>query len=93
MGKYTEMLDVGVRIAARFHSHCPHTARLYYHPPSDAHHHHGVTDLIGGGVFGSGQDSTGLVGGLGSGTANCGIKASQGQGYDDARELLLFSAV
>ncbi|VVB06042.1 unnamed protein product [Arabis nemorensis] len=99
MGKYVEMLDAGVRIAARFHSHCPHTARLYYHPPSDNHHHHGVADLIGGGVFGSGQDSTGLVGGLGSGTgtaANCGLKAStqgQGQGYEDAREHLLFSAV
>ncbi|XP_047313975.1 uncharacterized protein LOC124917632 [Impatiens glandulifera] len=33
MGKYAELLDVGVRIAARFHSHCPQTARLYYHPP------------------------------------------------------------
>ncbi|KAL6987138.1 hypothetical protein U1Q18_012894 [Sarracenia purpurea var. burkii] len=42
MGKYLEILDVGVRLAARFHSHCPHTARLYYHPPpnSDDHHHH-----------------------------------------------------
>ncbi|GMI72884.1 hypothetical protein HRI_000957600 [Hibiscus trionum] len=37
MGKYTELLDAGVRIAARFHSHCPQTARLYYHPPADAH--------------------------------------------------------
>jgi len=33
MGKYVELLDMGVRIAARFHSHCPQTARLYYHPP------------------------------------------------------------
>ncbi|XVE95950.1 hypothetical protein REPUB_Repub02eG0179600 [Reevesia pubescens] len=33
MGKYMELLDAGVRIAARFHSHCPQTARLYYHPP------------------------------------------------------------
>jgi hypothetical protein len=96
MGKYTEMLDVGVRIAARFHSHCPQTARLYYHPPSDNHHHHGgVKDLIGGGgVLGSGQNSTGLVGGLGTGTGTtggCGIKSSQV--YDDARDLLLFSVV
>ncbi|KAL1225289.1 hypothetical protein V5N11_031671 [Cardamine amara subsp. amara] len=91
MGKYSEMLDVGVRIAARFHSHCPQTARLYYHPPSDGHHHHGVTDLIGGGVLGSDQDSTGLVGGLKSGANGCGIKSSQG--YDDARDLLLFSVV
>ncbi|KAF8045485.1 hypothetical protein N665_2263s0002 [Sinapis alba] len=97
MGKYTEMLDAGVRIAARFHSHCPQTARLYYHPPSDSHHHHGVTDLVGGGVFGgSGQDSTGLVGelgGPGSTAVGCGLKSSQGQGYEDARDLLLFSVV
>lgn len=29
-----EIIDVGVRLVARFHSHCPQTARLYYHPPS-----------------------------------------------------------
>ncbi|CAD5188811.1 unnamed protein product [Musa acuminata subsp. malaccensis] len=34
MAKYMEMLDMGVRIAARFHSHCPQTARMYYKPPS-----------------------------------------------------------
>ncbi|KAF9617103.1 hypothetical protein IFM89_033269 [Coptis chinensis] len=42
MSKYVELLDMGVRIAARFHSHCPQTARMYYHPPStveDQHHH------------------------------------------------------
>lgn len=39
MGKYVEMLDAGVRIAARFHSHCPQTARLYYHPPANSDHH------------------------------------------------------
>ncbi|KAL4366202.1 hypothetical protein GQ457_05G028430 [Hibiscus cannabinus] len=33
MGKYVELLDAAVRIAARFHSHCPQTGRLYYHPP------------------------------------------------------------
>ncbi|KAF3322912.1 hypothetical protein FCM35_KLT12901 [Carex littledalei] len=31
--KYTELLDMGARIVARFHSHCPQTARLYYKPP------------------------------------------------------------
>ncbi|KAL7582657.1 hypothetical protein Lser_V15G42561 [Lactuca serriola] len=36
MGKYVEILDLGVRMAARFHSHCPQTARLYYHPPSNS---------------------------------------------------------
>ncbi|PWA53337.1 hypothetical protein CTI12_AA446040 [Artemisia annua] len=35
MGKYVEILDLGVRMAARFHSHCPQTARMYYHPPSN----------------------------------------------------------
>lgn len=35
MGKYVEILDAGVRIVARFHSHCPQTARMYYHPPSN----------------------------------------------------------
>ncbi|KAK8575132.1 hypothetical protein V6N13_033636 [Hibiscus sabdariffa] len=34
MGKYVELLDAAVRIAARFHSHFPQTGRLYYHPPS-----------------------------------------------------------
>ncbi|KAG8391210.1 hypothetical protein BUALT_Bualt01G0164100 [Buddleja alternifolia] len=48
MGRYIELLDVGVRIACRFHSHCPQTARMYYHPPPPAHedthhdnHHNG----------------------------------------------------
>ncbi|KAI4998118.1 uncharacterized protein LOC123451098 [Hordeum vulgare subsp. vulgare] len=36
MAKYVEMLDMGVRIAARFHSHCPQTARMYYKPPHSA---------------------------------------------------------
>ncbi|KAG8391217.1 hypothetical protein BUALT_Bualt01G0164800 [Buddleja alternifolia] len=45
MGKYMELLDVGARIACRFHSHCPQTARMYYHPPppaheEDSHHQH-----------------------------------------------------
>ncbi|GLJ13792.1 hypothetical protein SUGI_0220160 [Cryptomeria japonica] len=30
MGKYEGLM----RIAARFHSHCPQTARKYYHPPN-----------------------------------------------------------
>ncbi|KAI3847262.1 hypothetical protein MKX03_023937 [Papaver bracteatum] len=36
MWKYVKVLDLGVRIATIFHSHCPHTARMYYHPPN--HH-------------------------------------------------------
>ncbi|CAN6297985.1 unnamed protein product [Urochloa humidicola] len=33
MSRYVEMLDMGVRVAGRFHSHCPQTARMYYKPP------------------------------------------------------------
>ncbi|KHN12363.1 hypothetical protein D0Y65_020184 [Glycine soja] len=55
MGKLVEILDQGVRIAARFHSNCPQTGRKYYHPPSlsDNHGHHyhaGATTSSGGGV-------------------------------------------
>ena len=52
MGKFVELLDVGVRIAARFHSHCPQTGRMYYHPPSgtphdqDHHHHHHLYTIL-----------------------------------------------
>ncbi|KDP43559.1 hypothetical protein JCGZ_16846 [Jatropha curcas] len=52
MGKYMEMLDAGVRIVARFHSHCPQTARMYYHPPANSddhhnnHHQHGSTTSL-----------------------------------------------
>ncbi|CAN1342304.1 hypothetical protein LINPERPRIM_LOCUS39424 [Linum perenne] len=37
MAKYMEILDA-FRIVARFHSHCPQTARMYYHPPAENHH-------------------------------------------------------
>ncbi|RWV96744.1 hypothetical protein BHE74_00004604 [Ensete ventricosum] len=30
------MLDMGVRMVWRFHSHCPQTARMYYKPPPTA---------------------------------------------------------
>ncbi|KAL0377155.1 UNVERIFIED_CONTAM: hypothetical protein Scaly_0833100 [Sesamum calycinum] len=64
MGKYTELLDAGVRIACRFHSHCPQTARMYYHPPpvnDDAHHHQhdGVS------AAGATKEAAALMGGLG----------------------------
>ncbi|KAG5386300.1 hypothetical protein IGI04_037770 [Brassica rapa subsp. trilocularis] len=87
-----EKEETAKRRVVEENNHCT-TARLYYHPPSDGHHHRGVTDLIGGGVTGvSGQDSKGLVGGLGAGTvASCGVKSSQV--YEDARDLLLFSVV
>ncbi|KAL5995259.1 hypothetical protein ACLOJK_025317 [Asimina triloba] len=36
MGKYVELLDTGVRMVCRFHSHCPQTARMYYKPPQSS---------------------------------------------------------
>ncbi|KAL1833326.1 hypothetical protein DCAR_0103414 [Daucus carota subsp. sativus] len=51
MAKYMELLDAGVRIVARTYSHCPQTARMYYHPPAENHHHHD-THLHGGGGSG-----------------------------------------
>ncbi|CAN0917321.1 hypothetical protein LINGRAHAP2_LOCUS30224 [Linum grandiflorum] len=35
-----EILDVAARIVVRFHSHCPQTAQMYYHPPVADNHHH-----------------------------------------------------
>ncbi|CAN4080572.1 unnamed protein product [Withania somnifera] len=57
MSKYVELLDTGVRMVARFNSHCPQTSRMYYHPPSkhDEDHH-----LFGGGGCGGNSDQTGL---------------------------------
>ncbi|KAL7097908.1 hypothetical protein ACP275_10G172700 [Erythranthe tilingii] len=48
MGKYGALLDAGVRIAARFHSHCPQTGRMYYHPPppSSGNNHHQQQRLL-----------------------------------------------
>ncbi|CAN4080571.1 unnamed protein product [Withania somnifera] len=49
MGKYVELLDAGIRLVARFNSHCPQTSSMYYHPPplnkhqyshDDDHHNH-----------------------------------------------------
>ncbi|KAJ8899978.1 hypothetical protein K2173_024089 [Erythroxylum novogranatense] len=50
MGKYVELLDA-LRIAGRFYSHCPQTARMYYHPPSNSddhypHHTVGIGSLM-----------------------------------------------
>ncbi|KAG0481639.1 hypothetical protein HPP92_012497 [Vanilla planifolia] len=55
MAKYAELLDMGMRIAARFHSHCPHTARLYYHPPAASVSDCDAEDLkaVGDGCVGS----------------------------------------
>ncbi|GJY69442.1 hypothetical protein Tco_0472424 [Tanacetum coccineum] len=60
MGKYTEILDA-FRIVCRFHSHCPQTARMYYHPPAENHSHGGDAK----GVNGGGGDGHGGGGGDG----------------------------
>ncbi|KAJ8761604.1 hypothetical protein K2173_004380 [Erythroxylum novogranatense] len=56
MGKYMEILDAGVRIATRFHSHLPQTTRMCYHlSASDDHHNrHQEHNFIGGGNLTSG---------------------------------------
>ena len=60
MAKYAEMLDMGVRIAARFHSHCPQTARMYYKPPQSASTSGAAeaapTDRTKAAGFGGGED-------------------------------------
>ncbi|MQL80229.1 hypothetical protein Taro_012681 [Colocasia esculenta] len=60
MGRYMEMLDMGVRIAARFHSHCPQTARMYYKPPTSGCHGGGDGDDEHGAI---GSNAGGGVGG------------------------------
>ncbi|KAI3888366.1 hypothetical protein MKW92_006682 [Papaver armeniacum] len=92
MGKYVEMLDLGVRIAARFHSHCPHTARMYYHPPNhhvDLEQHHQKEAIA--------EASSSIMAGAGGGTASnsstgCGMKAFGG-GVDTAEFIILHSVV
>ena len=97
MGQYAELLDAGVRIAARFHSHCPQTARMYYHPPGrneeDHHHHH---------YHHSNRDNNGIdaalagIGGRGAAEVPgrvgfCGARASKG--FVDSGDFILYSAV
>ncbi|KAL3537475.1 hypothetical protein ACH5RR_000841 [Cinchona calisaya] len=96
MGKYMELLDAGVRIVARFHSHCPQTARMYYHPPAtedNSHrhlHHHDKHPHIHpfDGFFGRGvaDDSVAPMG------RRFGIKAGGG-GINDATDFILSNVV
>lgn len=84
VGKYMELLDAGVRIVARFHSHCPQTARLYYHPPSNQLHQD---------QYGAAQDPTGMRTGTGVGTDNCSVKAARGFDSTTAEQLIFYSVV
>ncbi|MCL7048739.1 hypothetical protein MKW94_010717 [Papaver nudicaule] len=90
MGKYIEMLDMGVRIAARFHSHCPHTARMYYHPPNHAdlqQQHKEASIMAAAAAAAAGGTSSNNSGGGG-----CGIKAF-GSGVDTTEFIILHSVV
>lgn len=83
MAKYMELLDVGVRIVARFHSHCPQTARMYYHPPADNHHHQ--NNHPHGGFSGSG-----CGGEISDRAGHGGSKAGMGV---DITDVILYSGV
>ncbi|XP_066398717.1 uncharacterized protein [Miscanthus floridulus] len=80
MGKYVELLDMGVRIAARFHSHCPQTARLYYHPPAGT----GSPAAAAGGDGRKGDSATAAAAMM--------MKKQQGQRFD-ASEIILHTVV
>ncbi|GJN23410.1 hypothetical protein PR202_gb11058 [Eleusine coracana subsp. coracana] len=54
MSRYVGMLDMGVRIAARFHSHCPQTARMYYKPPRTSSSSDKAVDGASGGKAATG---------------------------------------
>ncbi|KAJ4706407.1 Pituitary adenylate cyclase-activating polypeptide type I receptor like, partial [Melia azedarach] len=89
MAKYMELLDAGVRIVARFHSHCPQTARLYYHPPSNnqedhQHHHYG-----GVGTSTAVQDQTRFA----MGRANFCVKAAKSFASSSTTDQLIFYSV
>ena len=89
MGKFVEILDQGVRIVARFHSHCPQTSRMYYHPPTEDNQHHSNSH-----IFFSGAGFTGFGGGDGGSDGgsvqvrHCGPKVVRGA---SPAELILFS--
>lgn len=58
MGKYMELLDAGLRIMARFHSHCPQTARMYYKPPASNGNNSDKKEKNRNGCNGTGLDIT-----------------------------------
>ncbi|XP_047072618.1 uncharacterized protein LOC124681884 [Lolium rigidum] len=81
MGKYVELLDMGVRIAARFHSHCPQTARMYYHPPgsSAAANHAG--------------DGAGMLPTEGAAAGAVAMMKMQQRAAVDAADIILYTVV
>lgn len=100
MSKYMELLNAGVRIAARFNSHCPQTARLYYHPPpnpegqGEAHHYQLDPWLGGASRFGFATQRQVDRDTIISSTpmATCGAKAATKR-HDDFTDLVFCSVV
>ena len=86
MGKYVELLDMGVRIAARFHSHCPQTARMYYHPPPSSSAATGGGD----GSSGGGDWAAWMMPGEG---AAVGAVQKKRQAAVDTSEIILYTVV
>ncbi|CAL1385687.1 unnamed protein product [Linum trigynum] len=85
MGKFVELLDVA-RIVGRIYSHCPQTARLYYHPPSNS------ADQFHQDLAGGSSQATAARSGSDSGVKSGGgfsLKASMG--VDSADQLFLHS--
>lgn len=56
MGKYMEILEA-FRIVCRVHSHCPQTARMYYHPPGENHSQANHGKVVNDGVVADGAES------------------------------------
>ncbi|KAI5021157.1 hypothetical protein ZWY2020_055002 [Hordeum vulgare] len=80
MGKYVELLDMGVRIAARFHSHCPQTAgsTITLPPPRPP-----PVPATGGGMVPAGGAATGAVA----------MMKRQQRAAVDATEIILYTVV
>ena len=74
-----ELLDMGVRIAARFHSHCPQTARMYYHPPASSSAAPGAGD---GGRMVPGEGAVAMA-----------MMKRQQRAAIDATEIILYTVV
>ncbi|KAJ7949211.1 Pituitary adenylate cyclase-activating polypeptide type I receptor like [Quillaja saponaria] len=81
IGKVVELLDQGVRIAARFHSHCSQTGRMWYHPPPANSENHLDYDNSLVGAAGSGGD-------VNTQMRYCGSKAVGGF---DIKDFILYS--
>ncbi|KAJ7982241.1 Pituitary adenylate cyclase-activating polypeptide type I receptor like [Quillaja saponaria] len=79
MGKVIELLDQGVRIAVRFHSHCSQTGRMWYHPPCNSNNQHNFDHSDGGDTGSSGDLSIQML--------YCGSKAVGGF---DTKDFILY---